>query len=154
MDHEQRVNGALIFWSYIFAALLFTSLAVEAIAKQASRSILHVREWKKQLVKRFCVLAVLSLSTLSFNMLHVLTYSYQAWAMERFPGQAVSKTLSIYNTWDWSTRAKLYKTSETPLLPPRQSTCGRNRRYSPLLLLVCIWHTEVRIQSLVASTCS
>lgn len=73
--------GATIFWLYILAALGFTFLIVHALASQRPAHD-GAQVERRQLTRRFSALAVKSFSTLSFNMLSVLTQSQ--WS-ERVP---------------------------------------------------------------------
>jgi len=75
--------GATIFWLYILAALGFTSLIVHTLASQRPAHD-GAQVERRQLTRRFSALAVKSSSTLSFNMLSVLTQSYTQWS-ERVP---------------------------------------------------------------------
>lgn len=100
MDEQLNYLGAAIFWLYILAALLFTSIILKTLydtepAKHAERN--HV--------VLFGALSACSFATLSYNMLNVLISSYTLWAHER--SLSIADT-SIGSIWQWSITSTLF----------------------------------------------
>ncbi|GAB1731690.1 hypothetical protein NU195Hw_g4734t1 [Hortaea werneckii] len=109
--------GAAIFWSYILAALAFTGIAIHTILqikplpttrpRYNDDAKLHARS-----LRLFTLLASLSFTLLSANMLHVLIHSFQHWhsllpPSPHHPPQPSPRTwLSLI--WHWSTTSSLF----------------------------------------------
>lgn len=116
----RNVSGALIFLSYIVAALFLTgfisrqlysqyrNVKGEEIARNASL---------RHSITTFALLALLSFSTLSYHMINVLVTSYRDWAMQkeiRLP-RDLSDLLSgevnplLPYLWPWMTTSTLFQ---------------------------------------------
>lgn len=114
-DLPTNYLGAAIFWSYILAALAFTSLAIHTILKinpTTTRPRNHDDgNPSARPLRLFTCLATLSFATLSANMLHVLIHSFQQWHValpSPHPVQPVPTTwLSLI--WSWSTTSTLFQ---------------------------------------------
>ncbi|KAI7534381.1 hypothetical protein KC331_g12597 [Hortaea werneckii] len=115
-DLPTNYLGAALFWSYILAALAFTSLAIHTIL-----NINPPTTWSKnhddanpsaRSRHLFTFLAILSFATLSANMLHVLIHSFQQWHSALSPPThpvqpAPAAWLSLI--WSWSTTSTLFQ---------------------------------------------
>lgn len=103
MVEQSNIFGAVVFWLYVVAALIFTFLTIESIIKLPQPATSQGRKH----VAIFTVLAFISFSTLSYNMLHVLTDSYKAWfEYQLFPKPLSMSPLSI---WNWSISSRLFR---------------------------------------------
>lgn len=98
MEDQPNLLGATIFWLYIVLALIFTFFAIESILKSSNPA-------RHKHVATFSIIAAISFSTLSFNMLHVLIDSYSTWS-ER---QVVPLALSPSSVWQWSITSTLFR---------------------------------------------
>lgn len=98
MEDQPNVLGATVFWLYIAFALLFTYSVIESIVKSPKPA-------PHKHVATFSIMAAISFSTLSFNMLHVLIDSYSIWS-ER---QIVPLSLSPFSVWQWSITSTLFR---------------------------------------------
>jgi len=101
MAEPTNLFGALVFWSYIIAALAFTTTVLITIYRLPGASSRHV--WT------FSALAFFSFATLSANMLHVLIQSYTLWAAQQFRHQSILGTVSPSNIWHWSISSRLFR---------------------------------------------
>lgn len=101
MEPRANLFGATVFWLYITAALTSSGLVIDTILKQNVPRKLNTATHRKH-VALFCGLAVVSFTSLSFNMLHVLTLSYRLWIPQRFPAHSITSTLSSRNIRNWS----------------------------------------------------
>ncbi|KAI6834874.1 hypothetical protein KC327_g1088 [Hortaea werneckii] len=121
-DLPTNYLGAAIFWSYILAALAFTGIAIHTILKIKPTTTgprnhedaeLHARS-----LRLFTLLATLSFTTLSANMLHVLIHSFQHWHSTlpppthphpHPPQHPSSPTTWLSLIWHWSTTSSLFQ---------------------------------------------
>lgn len=104
--------GALLFWSYILLALLFTTLILLNILSLSQSQIL-ARNKKSTIY--FSILAILSFATLSYNMLHVLFQSYISWTITlstpyptTLPEIFGANRVPLH-MWQWSTSTSLFQ---------------------------------------------
>lgn len=118
--------GAGIFWLYIVAALYFTGKILQNLATQTSTPATNRRREKddegstasddsgaktiNSLISNgsivFVSLALLSFSTLSFNMLQVLIQSFHAWSRVH-PNASNAKIIG--RIWSWSITSSLFQ---------------------------------------------
>lgn len=114
-DHHPAINiaGAVLFWSYILAALLFTSLALASLYRSFPRQPKDSAWHFKYSV--FILSATLSFSILSYHMLNVLVLSHRQWA-EQQSILVPTQLLGIFGSgsdalhlWQWSTQSTLFK---------------------------------------------
>jgi len=130
--------GAGIFWLYIVAALYFTGKILQNLATQTSTSdIKRRRETNDEsstaidhssakiinsLISNgsivFVILALLSFSTLSFNMLQVLIQSFHAWSRVH---PNASNSQIIERIWTWSITSTLFQDFALALYQSRSS---------------------------------
>lgn len=122
---EPSYLGAAIFWSYILAALVFSSTAVHsiittkppAVKEQTTRKSDAGNKTKhKRSTRLLTFLALLSFTTLSANMLHVLIHSFTTWTTyhPQLP-PSTPKTLPAL-IWSWSTTTPLFHAFATAIL--------------------------------------
>ena len=104
MDEQLNLLGATIFWLYILFALILTATIIETIL-EISPSNQGQHERRKQ-TRLFAALALISFTTLSYNMLNVLIQSYTLWARQH--GLTVADT-SIRSIWTWSITSTLFQ---------------------------------------------
>lgn len=110
--------GAIVFWSYIVAALGSTALVLRVIYKLPGPSRSTQRNSEQSMFIIFSALALVSFATLSYHMLNVLVSSYVQWAGV----QHVILPLQFYGAkgilgpqrthlllWEWSTTSTLFQ---------------------------------------------
>lgn len=112
---DRNLTGAIIFWLYIVAALVLSTLVVRSIYRTPnSRSA----DAYGDVIRLFCLLAGLSFGTLSFQMLRVLIDSYKHWAQlhhvllpSRLLGRGglVGSGRTELQLWEWSTTSTLFQ---------------------------------------------
>lgn len=105
IEEQHNLFGGLIFWSYIIAALAFTSIVLKTLHDIQPAKIRTGNE-KKDNVALFSGLAAVSFTTLSYNMLNVLFDSYTVWAHHRSLSLADTSATSI---WRWSITSTLFQ---------------------------------------------
>lgn len=98
MGEDLNYIRATIFWLYILAALVFTSIVLKTLYNQQPAKSTR-NDGQRQHILRSSILVAISFTTLSYNMLNVLIQSYTFWAHER--------NLSLADTtipliWHWS----------------------------------------------------
>lgn len=98
MEDQHNLLGAIVFWLYIALALIFSFFAIESILKAPSPA-------PHKHVATFSIMAAISFSTLSFNMLHVLIDSYSTWSQR----QVIPLVLSPSSIWQWSITSTLFR---------------------------------------------
>ncbi|KAI6869093.1 hypothetical protein KC323_g2833 [Hortaea werneckii] len=119
-DLPTNYLGAAIFWSYILAALAFTGIAIHTILeikplpptrpRNNDDAKLHARS-----LRLFTLLATLSFTLLSANMLHVLIHSFQHWHSTlplphtHHETQQSALTVWLSLIWHWSTTSSLFQ---------------------------------------------
>ncbi|KAI7504470.1 hypothetical protein KC367_g1040 [Hortaea werneckii] len=120
-DLPTNYLGAVIFWSYILAALAFSGIAIHSIVniKPTTTRPRNHDDSKQdaQSLRLFTLLAALSFATLSGNMLHVLIHSFQHWHSalpsplphSHPPGQPAPPTTWPSLIWHWSTTSALFQ---------------------------------------------
>lgn len=105
MDEQLNPLGAAIFWLYILAALVFTTTILKTLHDMhPGRQALDPSRTKH--VTWFSIVAAISFTALSVNMLGVLLQSYTLWARER--GLALADT-SLDSIWRWSITSTLFE---------------------------------------------
>lgn len=107
METETPPNfiGATVFWLYILAALALTGVVLQALYRlHASRT--SQQPGPQRQIWLFATLALVSFSTLSFNMLHVLIQSFQLWSNQQYPAQYFGYPQAI---WQWSIASSLFR---------------------------------------------
>lgn len=124
MVSNLNLPGAIIFWSYILAALLFTSIAITLILRQKSPP------QNRNHVYLFATLALISFSAISFNMLHVLIKSYTLWSDKRW--------LGLQSTWTWSTHSTLFQDFGNEIVATDERFIW-TRSALWMTLGVCVW---------------
>ena len=105
MDEKLNYVGAMIFWLYILAALFFTAVVVYTLLEIPPIDDSDKPRSEKA-VKVFGVLASISFTTLSVNMLLVLLQSFAAWFDQQ--------SFEVYNNimwpiWRWSLESTLFR---------------------------------------------
>lgn len=120
IDAPTNYTGAIIFWLYILFALLLTSLILRTLSSLASKNPSSTNDSKRShLVVLFSTYAILSFTTLSFNMLQVLIKSYVDWSHRhslplpinviKADGLSVGLGKDIpWLMWQWSTTSNLF----------------------------------------------
>ena len=105
MEEQAATNlfGALIFWLYIVLALVFTSLVLDSLIR------LPTPPERGNQVLVFSSLAFFSFTALSFNMLHVLVYSFQLWTQDHPLASGMSAGSALMTIWKWSITSTLFK---------------------------------------------
>ncbi|KAM3414668.1 hypothetical protein BST61_g9826 [Cercospora zeina] len=105
MEDEAATNlfGALIFWLYIVLALVLTYLVLDSLLR------LPTPPEKRSQVLVFNCLAFLSFSALSFNMLHVLVYSFELWTQDYPLSKEMNVRSALLTIWKWSITSTLFK---------------------------------------------
>ena len=105
MEEELNYVGATVFWFYILAALFLTVLVNYTIPR-IPRSQVRLEDRYDSNVALFSILAGLSFSILSYNMLSVLIDSFSAWSSERNMGGRIP---TIHTIWEWSITSTLFR---------------------------------------------
>jgi len=109
-----NVGGALIFWSYIVAALTFTGVIIYTIINDGPFNRSRLRSEKVT----FVILATVSFICLSYNMVHVLIHSYLEWETVHKPviplrftttSSSLSPLEIARRLWHWSTTSTLFQ---------------------------------------------
>ncbi|MBA7493000.1 hypothetical protein ES702_03555 [subsurface metagenome] len=133
--------GAVLFFSYIFAALYFTSYIVLSISKPPTQTLNrskstqgagspHNRKaprqagwiWHHGAFATFCALSLASFAVLSWNMLNFLVISYLEWSAKHQVSTPVGLhglTLlkqRIQYVWLWATGSDLFQTFAEDLI--------------------------------------
>lgn len=130
----QNVVGAILFFSYILAALFFTSYIVLSIYRiqghkkgrqkpnygkrlhgshSPSRRVAQI--WHSDGSTIFCALAFTSFSILSWNMLNFLIASYSRWSSTYEPRTSLGlKSITQFHhdlnlIWSWATDSSLFQ---------------------------------------------
>ncbi|GIZ49136.1 hypothetical protein CKM354_001217300 [Cercospora kikuchii] len=105
MEDQAATNlfGALIFWLYIVLALVFTSLVLDSLIR------LPTPPERRSQVRVFSGLAFFSFVALSFNMLHVLVYSFRLWTQDHPLPEGISVASALATIWKWSITSTLFK---------------------------------------------
>lgn len=106
MEPEPNYLGAAVFWCYIVAALIFTSIAIYAIVTIQPQDDAKGAERRRRSTRVFCGLAGLSFTVLSGNMLHVLIQSFMEWS-KLHPSLAADNGL-LPAIWKWSITSSLF----------------------------------------------
>ncbi|KAF2212905.1 hypothetical protein CERZMDRAFT_97399 [Cercospora zeae-maydis SCOH1-5] len=95
--------GALIFWLYIVLALVFTYIVLDSIIRIPSPPE------KRNQILIFSGLASFSFAALSFNMLHVLVYSFKLWTQDNPRAEEMNVSTALLTIWKWSVTSTLFK---------------------------------------------
>jgi hypothetical protein len=115
---QDNVLGAIIFLSYILAALGLTLLISSDLLK-AFNAFLDSKantSHRFTLALLFAAFATISLSSLSYHMLNVLMSSYVEWAEnakiplpQSFFGGLGNDSFSLANIWTWARSSTLFQ---------------------------------------------
>jgi hypothetical protein len=105
MADTENLLGGLLFWCYIASALVSTAFLLDSLVRQPGPSTFQTR----QQVKIFSALALVSFSTLSFNMLHVLVQSFQQWLQVQPPASSNTWRDALATIWRWSITSTLFR---------------------------------------------
>ena len=145
----QNIIGAILFFGYIVAALVFTGIIVLDIGRLTSAPNTH--DCKSESIPHdvsarcsilsgrpllFSVAATISFAALSFNMLSFLVVSYSTWSLEHHitlsqPFRNVADIRwQLWCIWSWATNSNLFETFAKDLLSTEES-----RRWTVLALL-------------------
>lgn len=105
IDASTNLSGALIFWTYIAAALASTGIVLNTIRQ----SYLNNGRPKPPLF--LAILALSSFATLSYHMLNVLILSYQQWTVRHsIPlGALIGANRTPLHLWQWSITSSLFQ---------------------------------------------
>ena len=155
---DGNIVGAVIFLSYILAALLFTSLIVFDIAEAHSRQYKVLRSHdgasrnakfsNKQGVDRYLFtlvsLAVLSFTTLSYHMMQFLIVSNLEWTTEHLTLADDNKSLPdvFASLWPWMKTSTLFQDFATAI-------CRTEERFlwtQSALLLSLGWNVWMAVE--------
>jgi hypothetical protein len=136
MPSEENLPGALIFFAYIAAALVFTTAILQEIrrlrrnlnssAKHAKTVPSGIRTTKLTFL---VIMATASFITLSYHMLNVLIQSYTSWTITHgrvdtsqiysglFPLSLVDYSIALTRSiWHWATTSRLFTDFATAIL--------------------------------------
>lgn len=107
----QNLLGAIIFISYIFAALLITGWIVFTLGRLFAPLSLRLDRENIQQICAFAVHATIIFGILSYQMLYFLIASYKDWRAAR--GLPPVLNLSIWNfdqlyLWEWTKTSTLF----------------------------------------------
>ena len=123
-QEPRNVVGAVIFFSYIVAALAISGIIVYdlwSLYKARSLTSQHAQHGARRLRLQSCVLmTLLSFSTLSYHMLSFLIDSYSKWSLQTrtaLPSSILGEgsLLGLYGTrtelqiWRWATSSTLFQ---------------------------------------------
>lgn len=136
-----NTTGAILFFSYVFAALYFTSCIVLSISHLSTRcpvpskpsyeeSSRYRRKpprkgewvWHHGAFATFCALSLASFTVLSWNMLNFLIVSYLGWSAKHgvsiaSPVLGLSQFLQwVQSVWSWATGSNLFQTFAEDLI--------------------------------------
>lgn len=105
IDASTNLSGALIFWTYIAAALASTGIVLNTIRQ----SYLNNGRPKPPLF--LAILALSSFATLSYHMLNVLILSYRQWTVRHsIPlGALIGANRTPLHLWQWSITSSLFQ---------------------------------------------
>lgn len=137
----ENTLGAILFFSYIIAALCFTIYIVLSISRPHGQNQLssdsshgrhssHDRKGSRQThqlrhrgaYQAFCTLAFISFVTLSWNMLSFLVVSYLGWASAHCVSTAPNLKSRddirsyLHHIWMWATSSRLFQTFAEDLI--------------------------------------
>jgi hypothetical protein len=117
-EGQDNVLGAVLFFSYILAALGLTGLISSDLLK-AYNTVLNSKANPSQrinLVLVFAAFAAISFSSLSYHLLNVLISSYVEWAKTAsipltpsFFGGLGDNSVSLPNIWTWARSSALFQ---------------------------------------------
>jgi hypothetical protein len=96
--------GALVFWSYILAALFLSAKTIHTIASLPPPGSPIARRNERL----FAALALVSFAVLSYNMLHVLFLSYNEWSIHQSPLPQQLLVSFLRRVWLWSWTSTLF----------------------------------------------
>ena len=104
-DTSTNYFGAGVFWMYILAALVLTSIILQTLI-QLHNTRTPKQDSPRQPIWFFATLALASFGTLSYNMLQVLIQSFELWSNGQYPTR-----LSLYpaTLWQWSITSNLFQ---------------------------------------------
>ncbi|KAF2725470.1 hypothetical protein K431DRAFT_342915 [Polychaeton citri CBS 116435] len=112
-ESPKNYLGATIFWLYIIAALAFTAVTLQTLYRLKTSYHHHHHAPKAQYnaaIRAFSILAGISFTSLSFNMMHVLVQSFMKWCRNydcldtSVPSQGWLQTI-----WEWSVQSMQFQ---------------------------------------------
>ncbi|KAI5197488.1 hypothetical protein E4T39_07285 [Aureobasidium subglaciale] len=105
LDVPTNYSGALIFWTYIAAALSFTGVVLKTIRQS------YLQNGRPKVPLFLILIAVSSFATLSYHMLSVLILSYRQWTtLHNIPlGALIGSNRTPLHLWRWSTTSSLFQ---------------------------------------------
>ncbi|KAF2156813.1 hypothetical protein K461DRAFT_289188 [Myriangium duriaei CBS 260.36] len=115
-DAQNNLFGSAVFWSYIVAALVSTGIALISILQQSKHAPSDPALKQSRFV--FAILALVSFSCHSYNMLNVLISSYAQWTADRHlplpscllgDGCLLGQGRQPLHLWEWSATSTLFK---------------------------------------------
>ena len=124
-DQEALRNplGAIIFFSYILVALVFTSLILSSLFRSY-----HVETHREASSGHFTfgALSALSFASLTYHMLFFLITSYRGWALARgivLPGSPsdLIRGQAQLHIWPWAVSSTLFHDFATELFAPKDA---------------------------------
>lgn len=104
MDDPLNYTGAVVFWLYILAALSLSTLILYTVFNIPSIEGKRSPNTKSSQFL-FVLLALVSFTVLSINMLQVLIQSYFEWSQSRKPRLPATFVSLI---WNWSVTSTLF----------------------------------------------
>ena len=150
-----NILGAVIFLSYVVAALVFTGIIVYQLIKKYASLPEQDAEKINSKLRIFSCLSALSFSVLSYNMLHFLITRYQAWTASEL-GKGLSfhnasnqlvflRKETLFGLWDWLRHSHLFEDFATTI-------CLTKARYlwTVLALLMTMrWNLYMNIEGVL-----
>ena len=132
-EDTRNVTGAIIFLSYILAALLLTAFICRDLISQylsLPKSLWNKNDLHTQL-QTFASLTLLSFTVLSYHMIDFLLESYQQWAIDRdieLPLRIYGKSglfgSSLHRTpiypWSWMKSSTLFQDFAQSICEPQE----------------------------------
>ncbi|KAI1610348.1 hypothetical protein EDD36DRAFT_323018 [Exophiala viscosa] len=119
---QENVVGAIIFFSYIVAALLLTGILCNDVQKAFSnrqRKNQQSLQDQKARISLSAALATLSFAVLSYHMLSFLIQSYQAWSTGSVSSSTSPVTFHAFRyavknlvpseIWAWAVNSTLFR---------------------------------------------
>ena len=120
-DGQRNVSGAIFFFLYIIAALVFTGLIVSDLYKaRLSSSQRAPRNGTSALRLRTTILlACLSFASLSYHMLDFLVVSYSSWLHNNLNSSGTGPW-RIEQIWQWASHSTLFQNFTEAILDSPQ----------------------------------
>ena len=154
-EGTKNVIGAVIFLSYILAALLLTAFICRDLIRQylsLPKSLWNKKDLHAQL-RAFASLTLLSFTVLSYHMIDFLLESYQQWAIDRdielplrIYGKAGLFGSSLHRTpiypWSWMKSSTLFQDFARSICEPQ----GHFWWTSQALLFTLAWSVFLSLE--------